>query len=313
MLTIPIASDASGVGITSTAISTKQALDVNIAGGSFSVGVVDLSTFTAGTSSEQTIGGVFNDGLTAVTSGQQAAARITTNRALHINLRSAAGVELGLSQANGLNVLVGDGSRVAAVKAASTPAVATDQALVVAVSPGTPVLLGAGSAIIGKVSQDNTVQWSVQDLADGSVAPGTAGTKSMLGGGVFTSGGVTLTTGQQAALQLSAAGRLLVDGSGVTQPVSNANDNAATSTPIGVAASASSVSILALNTARKGFILVNDSAFICYVTYGATSSATAYTVKMQPQATYTPDKNFTGAISAIWLGAVGKMYGAELT
>lgn len=52
---------------------------------------------------------------------------------------------------------------------------------------------------------------TVVDPAEGSVAPGTAGTKSQLVGAVYNSAGVTLTTGQQASLQLDAAGRLLVD------------------------------------------------------------------------------------------------------
>ena len=56
----------------------------------------------------------------------------------------------------------------------------------------------------------------------GSKAPGTAASKSELGGGVYNSGGVTLTTGQQAALQMNSAGGLVVDGSAVTQPVSAA-------------------------------------------------------------------------------------------
>jgi hypothetical protein len=57
-------------------------------------------------------------------------------------------------------------------------------------------------------------------LADGSVAGGTAGTKSMLAGGVYNTTLPTLTNGQQAALQLDSSGKLLTDGSSVTQPVS---------------------------------------------------------------------------------------------
>jgi hypothetical protein len=54
----------------------------------------------------------------------------------------------------------------------------------------------------------------------GSKAPGTAASKSELGGGVYNSSGVTLTDGQQAALQLGSSGALKIDGSGFTQPVS---------------------------------------------------------------------------------------------
>lgn len=55
----------------------------------------DNSAFTAGTTVESNMGGVFNDGLTAVTSGNGAAARITPNRALHVNLRNNSGTEIG--------------------------------------------------------------------------------------------------------------------------------------------------------------------------------------------------------------------------
>jgi hypothetical protein len=51
----------------------------------------------------------------------------------------------------------------------------------------------------------------VVDSSDGSVSAGTAGTTSMLAGGVYNSTPPTLTTGQQVALQVDTNGRLLVD------------------------------------------------------------------------------------------------------
>lgn len=69
----------------------------------------------------------------------------------------------------------------------------------------------AGTNSIGKVVQDNTTQWVTQDLADGSVTGGTAGTKSMLAGAIYNSSAPTLTTGQQASLQTDVNGNLLVD------------------------------------------------------------------------------------------------------
>jgi hypothetical protein len=58
-------------------------------------GFTDNSGFTAGTTVESNIGGVFNDALASVTSGNAAAARITASRALHVNLRNASGTEIG--------------------------------------------------------------------------------------------------------------------------------------------------------------------------------------------------------------------------
>src|SRR5574340_209687 len=59
----------------------------------------DASAFTAGVSAITNIGGVFNDGLAAVTSGNAAAARITAQRGVHVNLRNVSGTELGTSGA----------------------------------------------------------------------------------------------------------------------------------------------------------------------------------------------------------------------
>jgi hypothetical protein len=49
------------------------------------------------------------------------------------------------------------------------------------------------------------------DDADGSVGPGAAGSYSQLGGGIYNSSPITMTNGQQAALQFNANGYLKVD------------------------------------------------------------------------------------------------------
>jgi hypothetical protein len=69
--------------------------------------------------------------------------------------------------------------------------------------------IGASSGSVS-VTQ-STSPWVTSDLADGSSTGGTAGTKSLLSGGIYNSTLPTLTTGQQAGLQLDASGRLLVD------------------------------------------------------------------------------------------------------
>jgi len=111
--------DGSGTGITSTLISGKQALDVNIATASVVVGVADESAFTYGTSTYQPIGGVFNSSITALTSGQGGAFSVTANRDLRVNLRTAAGVELGNNNADGLWVKLGDGTNTGSFSATS--------------------------------------------------------------------------------------------------------------------------------------------------------------------------------------------------
>lgn len=57
----------------------------------------DLSSFTGGSSDVSAVGAVYNDSITAPSSGQAGAFRMTGNRALHANLRKSDGTELGVS------------------------------------------------------------------------------------------------------------------------------------------------------------------------------------------------------------------------
>ena len=60
-------------------------------------------------------------------------------------------------------------------------------------------------------SNQGTSPWITKDVADGSATGGTAGTFSQLAGAIYNSTPPTLTTGQQVALQVDSAGRLMVD------------------------------------------------------------------------------------------------------
>lgn len=62
----------------------------------------------------------------------------------------------------------------------------------------------------------STSPWVTKDQADGPVTPGTVASFSGLVGGQYNSTPPTLTNGQQAALQVDSAGRLLVDTSPTT-------------------------------------------------------------------------------------------------
>lgn len=90
--------DSKGLGITSTSVTslsvTRQAIDVYVASGTIG-GSPDQTTFIYGDTAQTTIGGVYNESGTTVSSGQQAAARITSERGLHVNLRNSSGAELG--------------------------------------------------------------------------------------------------------------------------------------------------------------------------------------------------------------------------
>lgn len=99
-----------------------------------------------------------------------------------------------------------------------------------------PVLLSEGSLTIGQVQLlgVNGTNLAVVDglgnltvIGQGPVAPGTAQAGSLLGGAVYTSGGITLTNGQQAALQLTSAGALITSGTFTGTVSSSANATAA--------------------------------------------------------------------------------------
>jgi hypothetical protein len=79
----------------------------------------------------------------------------------------------------------------------------------VSLSHGLPVILGAGGAIIGAVTQSGT--WTVYDGADGPVTAGTAAGKSILDGCVYNTSLPSLSNTQQVAQQCDASGRQFVN------------------------------------------------------------------------------------------------------
>lgn len=90
---------------------------------------------------------------------------------------------------------------------------------------------------------------------------------------------------------------------------------AATATLANVSGSASSVTLLALNTDRLGVILHNDSTAVLYLKYGSTASTTSYTYKIDPGVHWEmPDRVlYSGIITGIWSAANGSARTTELT
>jgi len=133
------------------------------------------------------------------------------------------------------------------------------------------------------------------------------------------SGTVSLPTGAATEATLAAASAKLPASLGIktaaaslsVAPASDAIYNTvqsrpATATLSNVASSATSVSLLASNTSRKFATIYNDSTQILYVKFGATASATSYTLQMPPASYYElPQPCYTGAIDGIWASANG--------
>lgn len=91
--------------------------------------------------------------------------------------------------------------------------------------------------------------------------------------------------------------------------VTNAGTFAVQNTPVvasaasvtSVADTASSTTLLASNASRRGATIFNDSSEILYVKFGATASATDYTIKMAAGSYFEfPVPCYTGVVDGIW-------------
>lgn len=80
-----------------------------------------------------------------------------------------------------------------------------------------------------------------------------------------------------------------------------------------VASSASSVAIFASNPAARQRYVQNDSTAILYLKFGATASATSYTVLVPAGYLYVFDNPcYTGDVTGIWAAANGSARTTEV-
>lgn len=176
--------------------------------------------------------------------------------------------------------------------------------------------LPAGSNIIGNVRVDQTT-------------PGTTNGSSLSHVGstaVATGNGVVGTGVQRVAIasdNTAFSVNAVQSGTWTVQPGNTANTTAwlfqnaraATSSVTSVASSATSVTLLASNTARKGATVFNDSTAILYLKFGATASATSYTVQIAAGGYYEfPGPTvYSGVVDGIWSAANGNARLTELS
>lgn len=137
--------------------------------------------------------------------------------------------------------------------------------------------------------------------------------------GAATESTLSTLNGKVPANLTVTSTRLLVDGSGVTQPVSGTVSItppvASSSSVTSVSASASSVSLLSSNSSRKMATFYNDSTATLYLKLGTTASTTSYTVQLVAGAYYELPGNqvYTGAVDGIWASATGAVRITELS
>lgn len=180
--------------------------------GSVGSSLTDGSTFTAGSTTITGIAGAYDDGLSAVSSGNAAAARITAYRAIHINLRNNSGTEIGTAGTPIQVSLANTAANSTAVKIDGSAVTQPVSGTVTANQGGSPWQVQSNSA---NISTETSLAKLTQ--TQGSTTSGQSGT--LIQGAVTTSA-PSYTTAQTNPLSLTTAGALRVDGSAVTQPVS---------------------------------------------------------------------------------------------
>ncbi|MBA3678576.1 hypothetical protein H0W80_00010 [Candidatus Saccharibacteria bacterium] len=83
--------------------------------------------------------------------------------------------------------------------------------------------------------------------------------------------------------------------------------------PVSVAASATSINLLAANTQRLGASIFNDSTATLYVKMGTTASTTSHTVQLVGGAFYElPEPMYLGIVTGIWASATGSARISEM-
>lgn len=194
---------------------------------------------------------------------------------------------------------------------ASTSALQTSgNSTLSAISLQLPTTLGqktSANSLSVVIASDNTVAVSAVSLP----LPTGAATAALQ-----TSGNATLTaiSGQLPATlgpKVSASSFSVVLASDEIVPVSL--PIATTAAQTSVASSSTSVTLLAANANRRAFFVFNDSTQILYVSFTATSTAAAYSVKLFPNSCITSDFIYTGIISGIWASANGAAKVTEFT
>jgi hypothetical protein len=80
-----------------------------------------------------------------------------------------------------------------------------------------------------------------------------------------------------------------------------------------VASSATNVTLLASNAARRGAAVYNDSVKKLYVKLGSVASLTSYTKQLDADEYWEIPFGYTGQIDGLWASAQGNAYVTELT
>lgn len=213
-----------GGNMVSLAADGSHNLQVNCAVGCSSSGgssLADEGTFTQGTTSFTVMGGMFNSSPASLTSGQAGAVQLTADRQMFVNLGkvNAVAVATGAGTNNTGTQRVGvaqDTTTISGSAPGTAGSPSTNVLSVQGVASGTsmPVTLSGTNniaAITGSVVLPTGASTgALQSAVIGPVGPGTPATNSLLIGGIYNSSSPSVTSGQQAGLQLDSSANLKI-------------------------------------------------------------------------------------------------------
>jgi len=222
------------------------------------------------------------------------------------------------TEADGTLVITGSISSVAAGTQTVTGTVALQG--VTNVSGALPVFISAsnlltvtGSVTVGNqptVNQGNSGSfaqaWRVQ-LTDGTQAIGNNQSVPVWVSGTVAPVGTQTVTGSVSVLN-SLTGSMTVSNTVNVRSAGNAT-SAVTSVP----SSATSVTILASNSNRKGATVYNNSTRRLYIKLGATASTTSFSVLLFANSYWEVPAFYTGVIDGIWDSVNGAALVTEVT
>lgn len=286
-----------GVDIGDVTINNASgASAVNIQDGGNSITVDGSVTANAGTN--------LNTSLLALESGGNLAAA-ATSLALLDNAISGSEMQVDVVTLPAVTqgtspwaVSIIDGGNTAAVNVNSELSVSVDNS-VLPNGAATETTLGVGVTALQVMDDwDETNRAAVNTIASQV--------------GVQGNTGVVTANTQRVVLATDVA---LPAGTNSIGSVTSTPEKSSTATLSNVAASASSVTVLASNANRKKAIFLNDSTSVCRLKFGATASSTSYTIYMSRGDTYIEEGPtvYTGICDAIWDSATGNMRVTELT
>jgi len=253
---------------------------------------------------------------------------------------------------NGANTAAVKAASTAAVAADPALVVAVSPNNTVAISAASlPLPTGAATeATLGNRLAEATFTARINTLGQKAMAASTpvvlASDQSSIpiadgGGSITVDGAVTANIGTTNGLALDATLTGGTQRTRITDGTSNAAVKAASTAPVAadpalvvalspnsallaapgnptatltnVAGSASSVTLIASNTNRKGAMVQNDSTATLYLKFGTGASATSYTVQMASGSYYEVPFSYTGVITGLWGSATGFARCTEVT